>query len=300
MLDICLLGTSGMMPLPERFLTSCMLRYNGHSFLIDCGESTQTSIRIQGWSFKDIDVLMITHFHADHISGLPGLLLAMTNSGKTEPLTIIGPKGISRIVNCLRVIAPEISFEIEFIELSDNTSLNLYGLNISAFKVKHGMPCFGYTVQLDRLGKFNPDRAKALNIPLKYWNKLQHGESIDNFTPDMVMSAPRKGLKVTYCTDTRPTESIIDYAKDSDLFICEGMYGETDEDTKTKARQKKHMLMTEAADIAATANVKRLWLTHFSPSMINPKQYEKSLNKIFSNTVVGEDRMTLTLIFDEE
>lgn len=300
MLDICLLGTSGMMPLPERFLTSCMLRYNGHSFLIDCGESTQTSIRIQGWSFKDIDVLMITHFHADHISGLPGLLLAMTNSGKTESLTIIGPKGISRIVNCLRVIAPEISFEIEFIELSDNTSLNLYGLNISAFKVKHGIPCFGYTFQLDRLGKFNPDRAKALNIPLKYWNKLQHGESIDNFTPDMVMSAPRKGLKVTYCTDTRPTESIIDYAKDSDLFICEGMYGETDEDTKTKARQKKHMLMTEAADIAATANVKRLWLTHFSPSMINPKQYEKSLNKIFSNTVVGEDRMTLTLIFDEE
>ncbi len=300
MLDICLLGTSGMMPLPERFLTSCMLRYNGHSFLIDCGESTQTSIRIHGWSFKDIDVLMITHFHADHISGLPGLLLAMTNSGKTEPLTIIGPKGISRIVNCLRVIAPEISFEIEFIELSDNTSLNLYGLNISAFKVKHGMPCFGYTFQLNRLGKFNPDRAKELNIPLKYWNKLQHGESIDNFTPDMVMSAPRKGLKVTYCTDTRPTESIIDYAKDSDLFICEGMYGETDEDTKTKARQKKHMLMTEAADIAATANVKRLWLTHFSPSMINPKQYEKSLNKIFSNTVVGEDRMTLTLIFDEE
>ena len=300
MLDICLLGTSGMMPLPKRFLTSCMLRYNGHSFLVDCGESTQTSIRLQGWSFKDIDVLMITHFHADHISGLPGLLLAMTNSDKTNPLTIIGPKGIGRIVSNLRVIAPEISFKIEFMELSDNTSLNLYGLNISAFKVKHGMPCFGYTFQLDRLGKFNPDQAKELNIPLKYWNKLQHGETVDEFTPDMVMSAPRKGLKVTYCTDTRPTESIVDYAKDSDLFICEGMYGDTDEDTKKKAKQKKHMLMTEAAGIAATANVKQLWLTHFSPSMINPKRYEKSLNKIFSNTLVGKDRMTVTLTFDEE
>ena len=300
MLDICLLGTSGMMPLPKRFLTSCMLRYNGHSFLVDCGESTQTSIRLQGWSFKDIDVLMITHFHADHISGLPGLLLAMTNSDKTNPLTIIGPKGIGRIVSNLRVIAPEISFKIEFMELSDNTSLNLYGLNISAFKVKHGMPCFGYTFQLDRLGKFNPDQAKELNIPLKYWNKLQHGETVDEFTPDMVMSAPRKGLKVTYCTDTRPTESIVDYAKDSDLFICEGMYGDTDDDTKKKAKQKKHMLMTEAAGIAATANVKQLWLTHFSPSMINPKRYEKSLNKIFSNTLVGKDRMTVTLTFDEE
>ena len=300
MLDVCLLGTSGMMPLPERFLTSCMVRYNGHSFLIDCGESTQTSIRMKGWSFKDIDVLMITHFHADHISGLPGMLLAMTNSGKTDPLTIVGPKGIGRVVNSLRVIAPEISFEISFIELDNYTTLNLYGLTILAFKVKHGMPCFGYTFKLNRLGKFDPEAAKRQNIPLQYWNRLQHGESIDGFTPDMVMSAPRKGLKVTYCTDTRPTESIVEYAKNSDLFICEGMYGENAEETKTKARQKKHMLMTEAANIALVANVKRLWLTHFSPSMINPKQYEKSLNKIFSNTVVGEDRMTVTLTFDEE
>lgn len=300
MLDVCLLGTSGMMPLPERFLTSCMVRYNGHSFLIDCGESTQTSIRMKGWSFKDIDVLMITHFHADHISGLPGMLLAMTNSEKTDPLTIIGPKGIGRIVNCLRVIAPEISFDINFIELDDFSTINLYGLTILAFKVKHGMPCFGYTFKLDRLGKFDVEAAKAQNIPIKYWNRLQHGESVDGYTPDMVMGASRKGLKVTYCTDTRPTEAIAEYANNSDLFICEGMYGDTDEETKNKARQKKHMLMTEAAEIAGQANVKRLWLTHFSPSMINPKQYEKSLNKIFPNTVVGEDRMSIDLVFDEE
>ena len=300
MLDVCLLGTSGMMPLPERFLTSCMVRYNGHSFLIDCGESTQTSIRMKGWSFKDIDVLLITHFHADHISGLPGLLLSMTNSNKTDPLTIIGPKGIGRVVNCLRVIAPEISFDIKFIELDDFSTINLYGLTILAFKVKHGMPCFGYTFKLDRLGKFDVEAAKAQNIPIKYWNRLQHGESVDGYTPDMVMGASRKGLKVTYCTDTRPTEAIVEYANNSDLFICEGMYGDNDEETKNKARQKKHMLMTEAAEIAGQANVKRLWLTHFSPSMMNPKQYEKSLNKIFSNTVVGEDRMTITLTFDEE
>lgn len=300
MLDVCLLGTSGMMPLPERFLTSCMIRHNGHSFLIDCGESTQTSIRMKGWSFKDIDVLLITHFHADHISGLPGLLLAMTNSNKTDPLTIVGPKGIGRIVNCLRVIAPEISFDIKFIELDDFSTIKLYGLTILAFKVKHGMPCFGYTFKLDRLGKFDVEAAKAQNIPIKYWNRLQHGESVDGYTPDMVMGASRKGLKVTYCTDTRPTDAIAEYAHNSDLFICEGMYGDNDVETQTKARQKKHMLMTEAAEIAGQANVKRLWLTHFSPSMMNPKQYEKSLNKIFPNTVVGEDRMSIDLVFDDE
>ena len=300
MLDVCLLGTSGMMPLPERFLTSLMIRHNGHSFIIDCGESTQTSIRMQGWSFKDIDVLMITHFHADHISGLPGLLLAMTNSDKTEPLIIIGPKGLRQVVNSLRVIAPEISFPIKFIELDNDSTFEFFGLRINAFKVKHGMPCYGYSFELDRLGKFNPTAAKELEIPVKYWNKLQHGETIKNWTPDMVMSAPRKGIKVTYCTDTRPTDSIIQYAKDSDLFICEGMYGETDNETKMKARTKKHMLMTEAVDLALMANVKELWLTHFSPSMIKPSRYEKMLKKMFSATHVGEDRMTVTLTYDEE
>ena len=300
MLDVCLLGTSGMMPLPERFLTSLMIRHNGHSFIIDCGESTQTSIRMQGWSFKDIDVLMITHFHADHISGLPGLLLAMTNSDKTEPLIIIGPKGLRQVVNSLRVIAPEISFPIKFIELDSDSTFEFFGLRINAFKVKHGMPCYGYSFELDRLGKFNPIAAKELEIPVKYWNKLQHGETIKNWTPDMVMSAPRKGIKVTYCTDTRPTDSIIQYAKDSDLFICEGMYGETDNETKKKARAKRHMLMTEAVELALIANVKELWLTHFSPSMIKPSRYEKMLKKMFSATHVGEDRMTVTLTYDEE
>ena len=118
MLDICLLGTGGMMPLPGRWLTSLALRFNGSCMLIDCGEGTQIAMKRAGISSKPFDVICFTHFHADHISGLPGLLLSMGNAERTEPLTIIGPKGVERVVNSLRVIAPELPFDIKFIELT--------------------------------------------------------------------------------------------------------------------------------------------------------------------------------------
>ena len=117
MLDVCLLGTAGMMPLPHRWLTASLMRYNGSSLLIDCGEGTQIAIKEKGWTFKPIDVICFTHYHADHISGLPGLLLSMGNAERTEPLTMIGPKGLERVVGALRMIAPELPFEIRYIEI---------------------------------------------------------------------------------------------------------------------------------------------------------------------------------------
>ena len=239
MLDVCLLGTGGMMPLPRRWLTALMTRYNGHSLLIDCGEGTQVAIKEKGWSFKPVDVICFTHYHGDHISGLPGLLLTMGNAERTEPLTLIGPKGLERVVNALRVIAPELPFEIHFIEItSPEQVLELNGYRITAFRVNHNVICYGYTLEILRKGKFSPERAREQGIPLKFWNPLQKGQTIEEngmiYAPDMVLGPERKGIKVTYTTDTRPTESILRNAKASDLFICEGMYGEEDKIEKTK------------------------------------------------------------------
>lgn len=302
MLDICLLGTGGMLPLPYRALTSLMMRYNGSHILIDCGEGTQNQIRLKGWSFKPLDVICITHFHADHISGLPGLLLTMGNAERTEPLTMIGPKGLARVVNSLRVIAPELPFDIKFIELENEfEELNVCGLRLQAFRVNHRVACYGYNVVLDRTGKFDAGKAKDLGLPVQYWSLLQKGEDVTYegsvYTSDMVMGEARKGLKVTYCTDTRPTESIVTNAKDADIFICEGMYGE--EDKLDKAKEHKHMTMFEAAELAKKAEVKEMWLTHYSPATSRPFDYEKNVQEIFSRARMGKDLMTRELKFED-
>ena len=303
MLDVCLLGSGGMMPLPYRWLTALMMRYNGSSVLIDCGEGTQIAVKEKGWSFKPIDVICFTHFHGDHISGLPGLLLTMGNAERTEPLTLVGPKGLERVVNALRVIAPELPFPIEFIELTKaEEELELSGYHIKAFRVNHNVTCYGYSIEIKRAGKFNLEKAQSLNIPKNYWNRLQKGETITDgdtvYTPDMVMGAPRKGIKLVYCTDTRPTESIARNAKGADLFICEGMYGEKDK--QVKAVTNKHMTFYEAARLAKEADVKEMWLTHYSPSLTRPEEYMDEVRKIFPRAVAGKDRKSVELDFEDE
>ena len=232
MLDVCLLGTGGMMPLPYRWLTSLMVRYNGSSLLIDCGEGTQIAIKEKGWSFKPIDVICFTHYHGDHISGLPGLLL---------------------------------------------------------------------TMEIDRAGKFDVERAKASNIPQEYWGLLQKGETIETkrhvYTPNMVLGPARKGIKLTYTTDTRPTESIKQNAKHSDLFICEGMYGEKDK--QKKAKEYKHMTFYEAAQLAKEAEVKEMWLTHYSPSLTKPEEYMDDVKAIFPNSIAAKDKRSVELVFED-
>ncbi|MEG0591287.1 MAG: MBL fold metallo-hydrolase, partial [Lachnospiraceae bacterium] len=174
MLDVCLLGTGGMMPLPYRWLTSLMVRLNGSNLLIDCGEGTQIAIKEKGWSFKPIDVICFTHYHGDHISGLPGLLLTMGNADRTEPLTLIGPKGLERVVTALRVIAPELPFTIRYQEITESQqTFELNGYRLKAFRVNHNVTCYGYTLEVDRGGKFCVEQAMEREIPKPYWKHLQ-------------------------------------------------------------------------------------------------------------------------------
>ena len=302
MLDICLLGTGGMMPLPHRWLTSLMARYNGTSILIDCGEGTQIAMKEKGWSPKPIDIICFTHYHADHISGLPGMLLTMGNAERTEPLQLIGPKGLTKVVGALRVIAPELPFEIRCMELTEpEQAISFEGFRIEAYKVNHNTPCYGYNIIVERIGKFDVSRAEKLKIPRNYWNRLQKGEIIETkdgtFTPDMVLGEPRKGIKVTYCTDTRPTESIVRAAAEADLFICEGMYGEPEK--QQKAKEYKHMTFYEAARLAKKANARELWLTHYSPSLIHPEEYMEAVRNIFPNAIAAKDGRSVDLLFEE-
>jgi ribonuclease Z len=231
------------------------------------------------------------------------MLLTMGNAEKTTPLTIIGPKGLARVVNALRVVAPELPFEINYIEISENEqSFDFDGFRIEAFRVNHNVICYGYNIVIERKGKFNLENALALGLERKYWGVLQRGDTVevDNrvYTPEMVMGKSRKGLKLTYCTDSRPTEGIIKNAKNADLFICEGMYGEPDK--KEKAKEYKHMTFYEAAQMAKEANVAKMWLTHYSPSLTRPEEYKKEVQAIFPQTYIAKDGWSEELMFEED
>ena len=168
------------MPLPYRWLTSMMARCKGSSLLIDCGEGTQIALKEKGWSPKPIDVICFTHYHADHISGLPGLLLTMGNAERTEPLTLIGPKGLARVVGALCTIAPELPFKLQLVELGENQEcIEMDPYVIRAFRVNHNVICYGYSVEIPRGGRFDVERARKQEIPQKFWSRLQKGETID-------------------------------------------------------------------------------------------------------------------------
>ncbi len=303
MLDVCLLGTGGMMPLPYRWLTALWTRYNGSALLIDCGEGTQIALREAGLSAKPIDVMCFTHYHADHISGLPGMLLTMGNAERAEPLVMIGPKGLERVVGALRTIAPELPFEIRFLEIggaSQHFSVN--GYEIEAFRVNHNVPCYGYAIEIPRAGRFDAEAAQKLPIPRRCWGMLQHGMTVEYegmlYTPDLVMGPPRKGIKVAYCTDTRPTKSLVAASAGADLLICEGMYAEPDK--LDKAKQYKHMTFYEAARVAKAAGARELWLTHFSPSLVHAEDYMGLVRDIFPAASLGRDGRMAELNFEDE
>ena len=304
MLDICLPGTGGMVPLKNRWLTCLYARCGSHAVLIDCGEGTQIALSQAECRIKPIDMICITPFHADHIAGIAGLLLSMGNAGRTEPVTICGPSNLIDILRALLVIAPALPFDIMVTEVSGETDqfLSAGDMMIHPFPVKHMIPCLGYTISVPRMGKFDPQRARELDIPVRGWKMLQKNEPIQIgdrlYTPDMVMGPPRKGIKVLYSTDTRPVPEISENGKDSDLMILEGIYG--DNEKIDKAREWGHMTMPEAAHLGLAAQPGELWLTHYSPSMPDPAPYIDDVRRIFPRTEAGFDGRRKTIIFSDE
>lgn len=304
MLDICLVGTGGMKPLPNRWLTSLYAKSDGHAVLIDCGEGTQIALSKSGCNLKPIDVICITHFHADHIAGLPGLLLSMGNCDRTEPITICGPEGLYDILEGLLKIARDLPFDIMVSESEESAkqTLETGPISIESFPVSHRIPCLGYCLKLSRKGKFNPQKARDLNIPIKAWRLLQNGASVKLgnkiITPSLVLGPDRRGISVVYSTDTRPVPEISKIGKDSDLMILEGLYSTPDK--IDKAKKWGHMTFSEAAKLAKDANAKELWLTHYSPSLTDPQNEIANVLNIFPNTYAGFDGKKTTLKFIDE
>lgn len=306
MIDITLLGCGGSMPTPDRYLSSTLISYRGRKILIDCGEGTQVSMKIVNSGFKSIDYICITHIHGDHIIGLPGLLSTIGNSGREEPLTIIGPEGIKEAVDAFMVIVRDLPYELRVIEnpkedIIVNNNYICKDIIISALEVDHSTPCIAYSFYIKRKAKFDLEKAIANNVPKELWNKLQNGRDIrvedTLYTKDMVMGQPRKGLKVSLVTDTRPNEAIEQFVKNSDLLICEGMYG--DNSDIDRAIKNKHMVFSESANIAKNSQSEMLLLTHYSPILKDPSIYIENATNIFENTILGTDRLNINLVFKE-
>jgi ribonuclease Z len=297
-LDIALVGTGGMMPLPNRWLSSVLLRYGRHLVLFDCGEGTQISLRGLGWGLKDIDLVLISHVHGDHITGLPGLLLTQGNSGRTEPVQIVGPRGLGAVVAGLMVVAPNLPFEVRCREMESGEYVELDDLKATCVAAEHHVPCLAYRIDVPRGPRFLPDRARALGVPLTDWKRLQRGQVVGTVNPSDVLGAPRRGLSVGLVTDTRPTDAIAGLVSGVDLLICEGTFG-SDED-QPRAVERTHMTFREAALLAEQAQAKQLVLTHFSPSVVVPDSYVKNAREVFSETIAGRDHLALSLRFPTE
>jgi ribonuclease Z len=298
MLELALVGTGGTMPLPNRWLSSSLIRFGGHLVLFDCGEGTQISLRSLGWGIKDIDLILISHVHGDHIAGLPGLLLTQGNSGRTEPVAIVGPPGVTAVVKGLCAVAPYLPFEVRVRELTTGAACALDDLRISCVDADHWVPCLAYRIDLARAPRFQAERARALGVPLSEWRRLQRGEPVGDVRPEDVLGPPRPGLSIGLVTDTRPTPAIAELMTGVDLLVSEATFG--DDTDQRRAVERKHMTFREAAELAAAAHARQLVLTHFSPSVSQPEKYADNAQSVFANTLVGRDHLTVTLRFPRD
>lgn len=306
-LEAFVLGCGGMMPLPYRHLTSVLLRREGQLFLFDGGEGTQVSLRRLNLKWKKINAIFVSHTHADHVTGLPGILMLSSQVERDEPLYIYGPPKIAEYIETSRsVLDMYINYPIVVKEIeAPCVCYEGDGFYVRAFPLKHTKTCVGYTLEeLDRPGEFKPEKAKELGVPVgPMWSKLQHGESVitpggKEVSPDEVLGPARRGRKFSYVTDTLYLPSIAKEVRGSDLLICEGMFTKEFED---QAAEKKHMTSTQAATIARDAQADKLGLIHYSPRYTDSelKQLLTEAQAVFKDTVLTKDRMIFEIPYKD-
>ena len=313
MLNLTLLGTGGGIPIPVRYLSAMIINYRGRNILIECGEGTQVAMRKYKTGFKSLDVICITHCHGDHIFGLPGLLSTIGNSDRVDPITIIGPKGIDFVMESFLRIVSYLPYEINIIEdpqmplylsteqdiLTFKDKRDYYNeeIMISTMELDHSVDCIGYSFYLKRRPEFLPKKAIANNVPKGLWGRLHKGESVIGddkiYKPNMVLGLPRDGIKLSYITDTRPTDSIVDFIQYSDLFVCEGTYGNNED--IDKAIKNFHMTFGEAADLAYRGNVEELLITHYGKGMLDVGEFLDQTKEKFNNVILGYDGLVKVL-----
>jgi ribonuclease Z len=303
-LEAFVLGSGGMMPLPHRALTSVLLRREGELFLFDGGEGTQISIRRLNLRWKKITAIFVSHMHADHVTGLPGILMLSSQVDRAEPLYIIGPPRIADYIETnRRTLDMYINYEIIVREITEPGPVwKGEGFSVRAFPLRHTKTCYGYTLEEEaRPGAFHPDRATELGVPRgPLWSRLQSGQSVVLEDGSMVesaqvMGAPRSGRKFSYVTDSLYLPEIAREVANSDLLVCEGMFESALEQS---AIEKKHMTAAQAARVARDAGgVKKLALIHFSPRYAERdlKRLLDEARETFPDTILSRDRLNLPI-----
>jgi ribonuclease Z len=300
-LSVLFLGTAGSMPTVQRAPASLLIRRGGDRILLDCGEGTQRQL-LRSIGLPDLEHVFITHYHADHFLGLPGMLKTFALRGRTAALTVYGPRGLHGLMADLRRIYGKLSYELRIRELAPSEAVEFDGFRIGAFSVRHRTEAIGYAlVESDRPGRFDPERAGSLGVPEgPLFGRLQRGMPVDvdghTVQPADVMGDRRPGRKLVFTGDTEPCETTVALAKGADLLVHDGTFSE---DEAPRARETGHSTATEAAALAREAGVGLLALTHLSSRYFGAV-IEKEARQVFERSVVPRDFDVVTVPYPEK
>jgi ribonuclease Z len=295
-LDVLFVGTAGSAPSARRGLPATLVRRGGDRLLFDCGEGTQRQL-VRSTGLVELEEIFITHFHADHVLGLPGMLKTFSLRQRERALTVYGPRGLRALFRTLQPIVGRVTFDVELVELEPNDELNRDGYRIAAYATDHGVTALGYAlVEEPRPGAFDPERAQQLGVaPGPDFGRLQEGETVNGVTPDQVMGDARRGRRVVLAGDTAPCEMTRLVAFEADLLVHEATFLDEEAD---RAAETRHSTAAQAAELAAAAGVNMLALTHISPRY-GGKEVRDEARSAFENTVVPRDFDRIEIPFPE-